>query len=67
MIFLDHFKGQEPIPTATGQMGFLSMLGIEPRTFCVSADLLQTYTRSQSNNAILQKEILQIRLLQNSF
>lgn len=72
MIFLDHFKGedhfkgQEPIPTATGRMWFLSMLGIYPRTFCFSADHLQSYTLSQSNNAVLQKAILQMTL-QNSF
>lgn len=67
MIFLNHFKGQEPIPTVTGQMWFLSMLGIQTRIFCFSADLLQTYTLWQPNNAILQKAILQIRLLPNSF
>lgn len=43
------------------------MLGIDPRTFYFSADRLRTYTLSQSNNAVLQKAILQIRLLQNSF
>lgn len=67
MLYLWYPLTTEPIPTTTGQMWFLSMLGIDPRTFSFSADRLQTYTLSHSNNAVLQKAILQIRLLQNLF